>query len=578
MLKVTFSSVDEEFGPSGSVGMPAELSSMAIRRLVDIGASLAVMVQIANFSGATVVPIPALGLAAIVLAGATLVPMAGSILGVAPTTLARMELGVLGLAALTVALQVVAVVHFSPSLQSDEAVLSQAAGTLVLHGHDPYGAHLVAATRAFRESPSLETPLQSGGWVRLVEYPGLALLVTALSVWLTHGFESIVIADAVALILTMFVMFALMPHTVRALSVVVVLAIPGLVTWAFLGVVAVLALPLLAFAVSQWDSGGALGAEGRFGWVQAAALGLACAVSQLAWLVAPFLLLAIWRTNQARVGWARGTRHALRFALVATVSFTVVNIPFVVANPQEWLGSVAAPLLQAAIPNGLGLATLPLLAHAGGGYLDGYTLGAALAYVALMIAAWLWLDRLRGVVLVLPILAVTVSPRSLREYWALLLPVWVTAAATLQSPMTSVSRDAMRASLLERVYLKAALVVVGAAAVAEVLLALSAPPPIAVIVTEVFTSRQSQLSSQILVRLTNLTDTRLSPHFVIATGGGRMVWTRRTGPRALGAYASAEYRLVAPEPRARLPQTPFQVDVLTASPETLSVSPLHVPG
>jgi hypothetical protein len=83
--------------------------------------------------------------------------------------------------------------------------------------------------------------------------------------------------------------------------------------------------------------------------VGGAALGLACAVKQTAWFVAPALVLLALR---------RGRRPGLRQLTGALGSFAVINLPFVAASPIPWLKGVLGPELAAEFPFGEGPALL----------------------------------------------------------------------------------------------------------------------------------------------------------------------------------------------------------------------------
>lgn len=520
---------------------------------------------------------PGAGIAAVALAGGAVIVLAGLAIVSKPKSWGRLELCLLGLAVLTAVLRVAAAIHFTPIVSSDEGLLAQAAATLVVHGHDPYGTHLTAATRVLRANPFLVTPLMSGGWVTTVQYPGLALLIVAAGVWLTHGVESIVVTDAAAMSLTIGIVFLLLPRHLRTLGIVTIMALPGLNHYVLAGIVVVLAMPLLALAVWRWD---AIGVSGRLearGAGQAAALGLACGVTQLAWLLFPFLLLAVWRTNQSRFGAKRSTAICLRLTAVTAASFGVVNLPFGVASPHAWAVGIGAPLFQAAIPYGFGAPVLPLLAHVGGGYLRGYAICAALSYLSLLFVAWLWLRQLRCFVLVLPILPILSSMRASTEYWELLVPIWLVAALTVEGralPSFTPSFVAPHRTLL---FAKGALVALTGAAVVELALAVSSPAPLLISVGPVTAVGHRRYVSELSVRLTNRSGIRLSPHFVVSVEAGQMVWQARGGPSVIRPHGSGVYRLVAPSTHGLLPVGPFVVEALTGNPETLSSSNVQFP-
>jgi hypothetical protein len=92
-------------------------------------------------------------------------------------------------------------------------------------------------------------------------------------------------------------------------------------------------------------------------WWSAALLGVAAAVKQQAWFLAPFFLIWIYRTA--------GPKRCLQSAGTAAGVFLVLNLPFLVQDPALWLRSVGAPMVAPLFPAGIGLVTLVV-----GGALD----------------------------------------------------------------------------------------------------------------------------------------------------------------------------------------------------------------
>ena len=112
-----------------------------------------------------------------------------------------------------------------------------------------------------------------------------------------------------------------------------------------------------------------------------ACLGLALAVSQLAWWAAPFCLLA-WRQRYGR-------GHALDALRGAAGVVLAVNLPFILSNPEAWaLGVFSGP--AATLPaTGLGVAQL--LQHLAGNLAWPLTAASLVALAALLMAARRWL-------------------------------------------------------------------------------------------------------------------------------------------------------------------------------------------
>jgi hypothetical protein len=76
-----------------------------------------------------------------------------------------------------------------------------------------------------------------------------------------------------------------------------------------------------------------------------AALGLACAIKQTAWFIAPALLFLAFRD---------GRRAGLRQTAATAAMFAAINVPFVAVNPVAWLRGVLAPQTAPEFPLGPG--------------------------------------------------------------------------------------------------------------------------------------------------------------------------------------------------------------------------------
>jgi hypothetical protein len=79
----------------------------------------------------------------------------------------------------------------------------------------------------------------------------------------------------------------------------------------------------------------------------AVAFGLAVAIKQIAWFVAPFYLIAVIGTS----GW----RAAVRHTAIASAIFALTNLPFIAWHPGDWVAGVLTPLVEPMFPRGAGI-------------------------------------------------------------------------------------------------------------------------------------------------------------------------------------------------------------------------------
>lgn len=120
-------------------------------------------------------------------------------------------------------------------------------------------------------------------------------------------------------------------------------------------------------------------------------LGLAAAISQVAWWAAPFFAVAAWHG---------GGRRPAGTLLGATLGvFAGVNLPFAMGDPAAWMAGVLnLPLTP--MPMGLGVAQL--FAQQGGGSGIPLLVAQALTLTGLLGAYWRWGRHAPALALVLP--------------------------------------------------------------------------------------------------------------------------------------------------------------------------------
>jgi uncharacterized membrane protein len=85
-------------------------------------------------------------------------------------------------------------------------------------------------------------------------------------------------------------------------------------------------------------------------WLSPVLLGLACAVKQIVWPLAPLYAIVVWRRD--------GARAACERVAVALGAFLVPNLPFALAAPRDWAASMLLPVSLPIFPSGVGLVAL----------------------------------------------------------------------------------------------------------------------------------------------------------------------------------------------------------------------------
>lgn len=500
--------------------------------------------------------------------------------------LAYLDVAVLVMAVLILAGWAMSTLYFQPGYGTDEAAFTQFAAHLMVHGHDPYGANLLPALTQFRVPIQYATYTLSGHVVSTYGYPALPILFTAAFFPVTHGVQTAIVAEVVALLVGMIIMFVLLPRSWRALAPLSVVGLPLLFGYSVSGVTAILMATVLIVVANRWSSTGVDGRLGTSGLIRAGCLGLAIATQQLAWFIAPFVLVGIFLVRRRDIGSRPAAKLVGKFAAVAFLVFFAINVPFMAWNPDAWLHGILAPLTQNAIPYGQGLIDASLFFHLGGGDLSLYTYAGAALYLLLLSLFVVRFDRLGRAAFILPSIAFFLPTRSLAEYFMTLPAVWIVSIVTTRSDEFEqaelVPRSVNRlpgGRSLRRVLPFAIIGTLGISTAAMAVGALSIPAPFSMKILSVETNGQLEGVWRLNVGLTNHSSHRLTPHFATNTvGQATTYWNIVKGPASLAPHSSATYSLVAPN-RGSMPgiTTPFLLDAYTDHPNTVSSSNLYTP-
>ena len=324
---------------------------------------------------------------------------------------------------------------------SDAAAFNHFNADLVVHGRDPYvaGDDFWDALRRF---PSVgATPLRAGRYAASQLGPSLAQVVTDAHAEATDParrgpeFAPASLHSYPALSFLVYVpgIWAGLPTTFST-SLVFLIALLAAAIWGAprrlwlpIGFL-LLANSLLAF----WTLRGSFEViallPALLAWrtldrriLSPALLGVACAVKQIVWPLAPVYLALVWRRD--------GPRAAMLRAPIILAAFLIPNLPFALASPAAWASSLLLPMTLPIFPSGVGI-----IAPARAGMLPlwqpwVYTVLELIALATLVV----WIARSRvvppaGVTLVLGLLPLFFAWHSLFAYF-MALPVLAVAAA-----------------------------------------------------------------------------------------------------------------------------------------------------
>ena len=254
-----------------------------------------------------------------------------------------------------------------PQYWNDGTSLNTNAAILLLQGRNPYTASTLAdIVHRFGIQPEWTTPLRQGQFAGRLDFPSSSELHQAFQRALIHGngpeFETKVSYPALCfLVLVPLVLFHydnVIPFYLLSYLLIVFIAwktvLPALRPWVF----------LLALAnIPMWSSivGGNLDIfcflllilawvwrDQR--WLSALCLGLAISTKQIAWFFVPFYAMLIFRTVSFK-------EVCYRLGIAGCLAL-LINLPFILWNPQAWLAGVLAPVADPMFPQGVGLVSL----------------------------------------------------------------------------------------------------------------------------------------------------------------------------------------------------------------------------
>jgi hypothetical protein len=361
------------------------------------------------------------------------------------------------------------------------------------------------------------------------------------------------------------VLFAVLPRRLAPVAAIIA-SLDIYIAYAVGGVTDALFVPLLVGAAVGWDKFPAQ--RGPAAWRGPVLLGLAMAVKQTPWLVAPFLLAGIVLEARRTTGHRAALRCGVRYAGIAFTAFLLPNLPYLVASPGAWLRGILTPLSSTIVPAGQGLVSMSLSLAVGGGSLRAYSIAAIVVMLAAIGCYLALYPVLKPAAFLLPAVVLFFGTRSFGSYLVMLLPAAIAAAVTTgQLPLSACWR---RWPVIAAAG--------GLASGTAILAALTAASPLGLSIASVSTTGQLATVEQLTLSVTNRSGRAVRPSFTVEEGTTMTAfWRRVTGPPLLGAHQSARYTIVAPSYFA-MPSISngFQVLAFAGGPPSVSRTSAYV--
>lgn len=446
-------------------------------------------------------------------------------------------------AALGIICYAVGIIVSGISYGTDEEIFVQHSAHLLGQGVNPYGADLTPAFHRYAMSSQFYTKLLDGTYTHGLDYPAVPVLLTWAANGLVHDYHTVAFVCAGALVAALLVAYKLLPRDYRGVATIICVGYPILMDHARGGIVGIIMLPFLMIAVAGWERIGRDGRLDRRAVAGALCFGVALSVQQLAWMMAPFFVAAIFLTRWPETGARVALRVTALWSAIAVGAMLVINSPFIIWNPGSWLSGVTEPLRQKAIAEGEGLVDIPISLHFGTGDLSMYSLGGAAVYAAVFALFVLYFDRLRPAWIIAPALALVFQGRPLIEYFAIPALAWLVMLLTADRDQEPSPRPWPMLAARRR------MVIGGVALLPAVGLwaaGLASSQPLDLKITRVVADGALNQIDQMTVRVTNKTDKPIDPHFMITNGYSTSFWNEVSGPVKIAGHQTSEFVISTP--------------------------------
>ena len=435
---------------------------------------------------------------------------------------------------------------------NDEGRLTAFGGGLLRHGTNPYVGIWPTASIG-------GTKTMAGGVVDHYDYPPVPAILTALHGPKTLGIPTASLIASIALLAAVILMFVLLPTPWRALAPLICVAIPLLPKLAHQAYPEIIALPFLIVAVNRWTRLGSTGRLRLAGTMSAIGLGIGISTQQMAWFLAPFLVLGVLMVRLGDLPRRTAIAVTLRYVGVTALTAAVFNAPFAVWDFHAWLTAMLTPVTSATVPHGQGLIDISYYFTGGSAALQLYSTAALLFAVALLALFVLMFRRLGPAMAILPWPIFYLSIRSSDKYFYVFAPLWIVSLltvsrrdfATAPELFDTLSRWRPRQwrrfqwrpfqwrpirAVVAAILILPAVVCVGVAALT--------PQPLRMTVDGMTVTASGNLVRVIDVTIENATDTTIRPHFALSSSDSMSWWWAiQSGPASLAPHQRAEFVL-----------------------------------
>ena len=459
-------------------------------------------------------------------------------------------------------------VHLQPSYGTDEIAFNEYAARLLQHGANPYTHSMQPAFDLFRVSPNGFTLRLDGTPVETFSYPSLSFLPYLPLLVLGLTSQVGILVNILLWVAVGAELYFLMPEKARML-IAPAFSIAAYTGFAVGGVTDPLYLVFLIPSVRYLYLFNTSPKWTRL--ISPIGLGLALAVKQTPWVIAPFLVVAVFLDARSSEKGRFALRQSLRFTGFTILAAMIPNLPFAIWDFSAWLKGILTPIQGGLVPAGQGLIALSTFLGIGGGDLGQVTIITFVFFGLLLLLHLTFAEKIGRAYLIFPSLVLFVASRSFATYLIMLVPIVLVATGT-QGRSSSFSEPVQaRLRSATKIILGLFLVLTARSFITQ--------PPLKVSIDSIHTTGQLATVSEIQISVTNRTQRTIKPKFAVQAGGALTVpWNISIGQSSIEPGATRRVILTSPNFPAQPRLTGgFQVAALTTTPAALSISSPYRP-
>ncbi len=304
------------------------------------------------------------------------------------------------------------IVNYNPlySPHTDNEMIAKFAAEALERGENPYAWNFSDMLRVYRD-PGHFTPFIDGAPQNRLTYPVLPTLI----LWLFDqiGLGEVRFINTLAHLILLIVVFIKTPEWLRPVVLLPLVVFRDFVPYTLNGVQDIIWSLALIGVIYTW----------KRPTLRALLFGAACTFRQQPWFAAPFLVIYLWREEGTR---RERLSRILYFVGISVLFFVVVNLPFVIWNPEAWLRGAVEPSYAAfnfmsqsiGALTQYGIAPFPRLFYSGLQFSS---------LLILLILYWFYTRPIGQAFWIFPAVFFWLYYRGLANYWLYWLPVLLAA-------------------------------------------------------------------------------------------------------------------------------------------------------